>query len=66
MAKAETRIATNALIEQDLHARSVQISWSLAVFTFVQGNFPLVWSAASEIKGRKVRYSDEWLSSSSK
>lgn len=46
----------NALIARDLHATSVQISWTLAAFIIVQGNFPLVWSAASEIKGRKVCY----------
>lgn len=47
----------NAQIEQDLHATKIQISWTLAAFIIVQGTFPLVWSAASEIKGRKVRYS---------
>ncbi|KAF9236463.1 vacuolar DHA amino acid exporter [Melanogaster broomeanus] len=47
---------TNALIEKGLHATSVQISWSLAAFIIVQGNFPLIWSAASEIKGRKPIY----------
>lgn len=48
------RVAANALIEQDLHASSSDISWSLSVFILVQGLFPLVWSAISEIKGRKV------------
>ncbi|KAF9221509.1 MFS general substrate transporter [Gyrodon lividus] len=47
---------TNALIEADLHASSVEISWTLAAFIIVQGNFPLIWSAASEIKGRKPIY----------
>ncbi|KAG9315668.1 hypothetical protein JVU11DRAFT_3314 [Chiua virens] len=47
---------TDAIIEQELHANSIQISWVLAAFTFVQGNFPLIWSTASEIKGRKLVY----------
>ncbi|KIJ62702.1 hypothetical protein HYDPIDRAFT_41833 [Hydnomerulius pinastri MD-312] len=47
---------SNSLIEEYLHASSSQISWSLAAFIIVQGNFPLVWSAASEIKGRKPVY----------
>ncbi|KIK81700.1 hypothetical protein PAXRUDRAFT_807123 [Paxillus rubicundulus Ve08.2h10] len=47
---------TNSLIEKALHATSLQISWSLAAFIIVQGNFPLIWSAASEIKGRKPVY----------
>ncbi|KAG1823581.1 major facilitator superfamily domain-containing protein [Suillus subaureus] len=47
---------SNSLIEVDLHATSSQISWSLAAFLIIQGNFPLLWSAASEIKGRKPVY----------
>ncbi|KIJ17886.1 hypothetical protein PAXINDRAFT_130359 [Paxillus involutus ATCC 200175] len=47
---------TNSLIEKALHATTFQISWSLAAFIIVQGNFPLIWSAASEIKGRKPVY----------
>ncbi|KAG1743214.1 vacuolar DHA amino acid exporter [Suillus paluster] len=47
---------SNSLIEEDLHATSSQISWSLAAFMVIQGNFPLIWSAAAEIKGRKVVY----------
>ncbi|KAH0830429.1 major facilitator superfamily domain-containing protein [Lanmaoa asiatica] len=46
----------NAQIEQDLHTSSSDISWSLSLFLLVQGLFPLVWSAISEIKGRKVVY----------
>ncbi|KAF9236462.1 major facilitator superfamily domain-containing protein [Melanogaster broomeanus] len=46
----------NPLIEEDLHATNVQVSWTIATWVFVQGNFPLVWSAASEIKGRKFVY----------
>ncbi|KAG1745209.1 major facilitator superfamily domain-containing protein [Suillus lakei] len=47
---------SNSLIEADLHATSSQISWTLAAFLLIQGNFPLLWSAASEIKGRKPIY----------
>ncbi|KAG1776354.1 major facilitator superfamily domain-containing protein [Suillus placidus] len=47
---------SNSLIEVDLHATSSQISWTLAAFLVIQGNFPLLWSAASEIKGRKPVY----------
>ncbi|KAG2049045.1 vacuolar DHA amino acid exporter [Suillus hirtellus] len=47
---------SNLLIEEDLHATSSQISWTLAAFQLIQGNFPLLWSAASEIKGRKPVY----------
>ncbi|KAN0075301.1 Major facilitator superfamily domain containing protein [Tylopilus felleus] len=46
----------NAQIEQDLYASSSDISLSLSVFILVQGLFPLVWSAISEIKGRKIVY----------
>ncbi|KAG1834710.1 major facilitator superfamily domain-containing protein [Suillus variegatus] len=44
---------SNSLIEANLNATSSQISWTLAAFLIIQGNFPLIWSAASEIKGRK-------------
>jgi MFS family permease len=44
----------NQDIEQKLHASPSEISWSLSLFILVQGNFPLVWAAISEIKGRKV------------
>ncbi|KAG1745207.1 major facilitator superfamily domain-containing protein [Suillus lakei] len=47
---------SNSLIEADLHATSSQISWTLAAFLVIQGNFPLLWSAASEIQGRKPVY----------
>ncbi|KAG2050022.1 vacuolar DHA amino acid exporter [Suillus hirtellus] len=47
---------SNSAIEADLHATSSQISWTLAAFLIIQGNFPLIWSAASEIKGRKPVY----------
>ncbi|KAF9220514.1 vacuolar DHA amino acid exporter [Gyrodon lividus] len=46
----------NAQIEQQLHASPGQISLSLSLFIIVQGNFPVIWSAVSEIKGRKVVY----------
>ncbi|KAF9234682.1 MFS general substrate transporter [Melanogaster broomeanus] len=46
----------NAQIEQQLHATPSQISLSLSLFTLVQGNFPVIWSAISEFKGRKLVY----------
>ncbi|KAG2065780.1 MFS general substrate transporter [Suillus decipiens] len=47
---------SNILIENDLHATNSQISWTLAAFMLIQGNFPLIWSAVAEITGRKVVY----------
>jgi hypothetical protein len=49
--------AANAQIEQQLHTNSGDISLSLSLFILIQGNFPVIWSAISEIKGRKV-----WIS----
>lgn len=49
-----SHVAANTQIKQDLHASGSDISLSLSVFILVQGLFPLVWSAISEIKGRKV------------
>ncbi|KAG9315514.1 vacuolar DHA amino acid exporter [Chiua virens] len=46
----------NSQIQQELHATSSEISLSLSLFILVQGNFPVVWSAISEIKGRKLVY----------
>ncbi|KAI6041444.1 vacuolar DHA amino acid exporter [Pisolithus marmoratus] len=46
----------NAQIEQQLRASSGQISLSLSLFILVQGSFPILWSAVSEIKGRKLVY----------
>lgn len=46
----------NALIEQQLHASSKQISLSLSLFILMQGNINVIWSAISEIKGRKLVY----------
>ncbi|KAG0704805.1 vacuolar DHA amino acid exporter [Suillus ampliporus] len=46
----------NAQIEQELHASSGDISLSLSLFILIQGNFPVIWSAISEIKGRKLVY----------
>ncbi|QRV92414.1 major facilitator superfamily transporter [Ceratobasidium sp. AG-Ba] len=43
-------------IKRELHATDSQIALSLAFFILVQGNAPLVWSAISEIKGRKIVY----------
>ncbi|KAG2352994.1 MFS general substrate transporter [Suillus spraguei] len=47
---------SNAQIEQQLHASTGDISLSLSMFILVQGNFPTIWSAISEIKGRKFVY----------
>ncbi|KAG2145187.1 MFS general substrate transporter [Suillus clintonianus] len=46
----------NAQIEQQLHTTSGDISLSLSLFILVQGNCPIIWSAISEIKGRKLVY----------
>ncbi|KAJ8597215.1 vacuolar DHA amino acid exporter [Rhizopogon salebrosus TDB-379] len=46
----------NAQIEQQLHTTSADISLSLSLFILFQGNVPLIWSAISEIKGRKLVY----------
>lgn len=46
----------NAQIQQQLHASSGDISLSLSMFILIQGNFPVIWSAISEIKGRKFVY----------
>ncbi|KAI0927466.1 hypothetical protein AcV5_007999 [Taiwanofungus camphoratus] len=43
-------------IESDLHATSGQLSLTLSLFILIQGGFPLIWSAISEIQGRKVVY----------
>jgi len=41
-------------MEADLPATSSQFSLSISMYILVQGIFPLVWSAVSEVKGRKV------------
>ncbi|KAJ8596392.1 MFS general substrate transporter [Rhizopogon salebrosus TDB-379] len=46
----------NAQIQSDLRASTSDISWTLSVFILTQGVFPLLWSAISEIKGRKFVY----------
>ncbi|KAG1731690.1 MFS general substrate transporter [Suillus lakei] len=46
----------NAQIQQQLHASSRDISLSLSLFALFQGQFPIIWSAISEIKGRKLVY----------
>ncbi|KAF9446367.1 MFS general substrate transporter [Macrolepiota fuliginosa MF-IS2] len=45
-----------AEMERDLPATSSQFSLSIALFVLVQGLFPIVWSAISEVKGRKLVY----------
>lgn len=41
-------------MERELPATAAQFSLSISLFTLMQGNVPLLWSAISEIKGRKV------------
>ncbi|KII91323.1 hypothetical protein PLICRDRAFT_105812 [Plicaturopsis crispa FD-325 SS-3] len=43
-------------IEDDLHASSSDISLSISLFILCQGTAPILWSAVSEIKGRKLVY----------
>ncbi|KAJ1303442.1 hypothetical protein OPQ81_011632 [Rhizoctonia solani] len=45
-----------AQIKEELHATNNQIALSLALFVLVQGNAPIIWSAISEFKGRKIVY----------
>ncbi|KAF8172797.1 vacuolar DHA amino acid exporter [Mycena galopus ATCC 62051] len=45
-----------AEMEADLPATASQISWSLSIFILLQGVMPLLWSAISEFKGRKLVY----------
>jgi hypothetical protein len=42
-------------IETELKATSNQVSPILSAYLFLQGVGPLLWSAVSEIKGRKVK-----------
>ncbi|KAL4080850.1 vacuolar DHA amino acid exporter [Scleroderma citrinum] len=46
----------NAQIQQELHATSSQISLTLSLSSLALGNVSLLWSATSEIKGRKLVY----------
>ncbi|KAG1900729.1 MFS general substrate transporter [Suillus fuscotomentosus] len=46
----------NAQIQNDLQASTSEISWTLSIFILVQGLPGLIWSAISEIKGRKFVY----------
>ncbi|EJD50730.1 MFS general substrate transporter [Auricularia subglabra TFB-10046 SS5] len=43
-------------IKKELGATDQEISLSIALFVIVQGTTPLLWSAVSEIKGRKYVY----------
>ncbi|GJE91884.1 MFS general substrate transporter [Phanerochaete sordida] len=45
-----------AEVERDLHTSSGSISLSLSIFILIQGGFPIIWSAVSEIVGRKKVY----------
>jgi len=42
-------------VEADLRTTSGKISLVLSIFIVIQGSVPLLWTAISEIKGRKVR-----------
>ncbi|KAJ6520628.1 major facilitator superfamily domain-containing protein [Mycena vulgaris] len=43
-------------MEAELPATASQISLSLSLFVVIQGLVPLLWSAISEVKGRKLVY----------
>ncbi|GBE87222.1 vacuolar DHA amino acid exporter [Sparassis latifolia] len=43
-------------IESQLHATSGQLSLTLSLFILIQGGFPFLWSAISEVQGRKLVY----------
>ncbi|KAJ7115557.1 vacuolar DHA amino acid exporter [Mycena crocata] len=43
-------------MEADLPATASQISLSISLFIGIQGFMPLLWSAISEVKGRKLVY----------
>ncbi|GJJ15744.1 hypothetical protein Clacol_010022 [Clathrus columnatus] len=43
-------------IKAALHATDQEISLTLSVFILMQGTTPLLWSAISEIQGRKIVY----------
>ncbi|KAI0258411.1 MFS general substrate transporter [Gloeopeniophorella convolvens] len=43
-------------VEADLNASPGEISWSLSVYIIVQGGVPILWTAISEVKGRKLVY----------
>ncbi|KAF9015851.1 MFS general substrate transporter [Hymenopellis radicata] len=43
-------------MEEDLPATSSQISLSVSLFILMQGSAPLLWSAISEVKGRRFVY----------
>ncbi|KAL0062974.1 hypothetical protein AAF712_010105 [Marasmius tenuissimus] len=49
-------VASIAQMEEQLNATSSQISLTIALFILVQGCMPLLWSAISEVKGRKAVY----------
>lgn len=53
---ADSLLAAINDIQRDLHATTNEIALSLSLFILVQGNFPLIWSAISEVKGRKFVY----------
>ena len=43
-------------IKKDLHASYHQLSWTLSIYALVQGASPIIWSAFTELYGRKVNH----------
>ncbi|KAJ6596538.1 MFS general substrate transporter [Mycena sp. CBHHK59/15] len=43
-------------IQSDLHASAADFSWSISIYILIQGSSTLLWSAVSEIGGRKFVY----------
>lgn len=41
-------------MERELPATNQQFSLSISLFILIQGTVPLLWTAISEVKGRKV------------
>lgn len=54
-------LASNAEMEAELPATSSQISLTVSLFILFQGVMPLLWSAVSELKGRKVCVFLTWI-----
>uniref|UniRef100_A0A0W0FF27 Major facilitator superfamily (MFS) profile domain-containing protein n=1 Tax=Moniliophthora roreri TaxID=221103 RepID=A0A0W0FF27_MONRR len=52
----KTQATSIEQMEADLNASSSQISLTIALFILFQGAMPLLWSAVSEVKGRKAVY----------
>lgn len=48
--------AADEQMKEELPATDAQLSLSISLFILLQGSMPLLWSAVSEIKGRKVSH----------